>query len=71
VELQKANLREEDIKRWANHIAIICLSEEFQLLKSELESIYLKSGVENFRLVAFQDALYAFLAQKESEEAVS
>jgi hypothetical protein len=43
------------------------LSEEFQTLKTELEKIYLQSDVENFRLTAFQDALYAFLAQEEDE----
>jgi hypothetical protein len=43
------------------------LSEEFQTLKTELENIYFQSNVENFRLTAFQDALYAFLAQEEDE----
>jgi hypothetical protein len=60
---------EEEIKKWLNHIAMICLSEDFQSLKKELETIYLKSDVENFRLTAFQDALYAFLAQEEDEQA--
>ena len=60
---------EEEIKKWLNHIAVICLSEEFQSLKKELESIYLKSDMDNVRLVAFQDALYAFLAQEDDDEA--
>lgn len=60
---------EEEIKKWLNHIAVICLSEEFQSLKKELENIYLKSDMDNVRLVAFQDALYAFLAQEEDDEA--
>ena len=60
---------EEEIKKWLKHIAVICLSEEFQNLKKELESIYLKSDMDNVRLVAFQDALYAFLAQEEDDEA--
>ncbi|ACV63925.1 hypothetical protein Dtox_3183 [Desulfofarcimen acetoxidans DSM 771] len=59
---------EEEIKKWLNHIAVICLSEEFQNLKKELESIYLKSDMDNVRLVAFQDALYAFLAQEEDDD---
>ncbi len=58
---------EEDIKKWLNHIAMICLSEEFQSLKKELEIIYLQSNIENVRLTAFQDALYAFLSQGEDE----
>ncbi|KUK84113.1 MAG: hypothetical protein XD97_0023 [Pelotomaculum thermopropionicum] len=60
---------EEDIKKWLNHIAVICLSEEFQTLKKELETIYQQSNVENVRLTAFQDALYAFLSQGEDEQA--
>ncbi|MBF7082377.1 hypothetical protein IT084_05210 [Desulfallas sp. Bu1-1] len=58
---------EEEIKKWLNHIALICLSEDFQNLKKELEKIYLQSDIENVQLVAFQDALYAFLAQEEDE----
>jgi len=60
---------EEEIKKWLNHIAVICLSEEFQNLKKELEGIYLESDMDNVRLVAFQDALYAFLAQEDDDEA--
>ena len=60
---------EEEIKKWLNHIAMICLSEEFQSLKKELEIIYLQSNMENFRLMAFQDALYAFLSQEEEDRA--
>ncbi|MCL6558342.1 MAG: hypothetical protein K6U74_05985 [Firmicutes bacterium] len=60
---------EEEIKKWLNQIAMICLSEEFQMLKKELETIYLQSNMENVRLTAFQDALYAFLAQEEDDRA--
>ncbi|MGB9803567.1 hypothetical protein [Desulfofundulus sp.] len=56
---------DEEIKRWLNHIALICLSEEFQELKKELEQIYRQSQVENYALAAFVDALYAFVAQEE------
>lgn len=63
----KFNAPEEDIKKWLNHIALICLSEDFQNLKKELETIYFQSDVENVQLLAFQDALYAFLAQEEDE----
>lgn len=61
----KYDTPEEEVKRWLNHIALICLSEEFQSLKRELESIYVKSNMDNVRITAFQDALYAFLAQEE------
>lgn len=56
---------EEEVKRWLSQIALICLSEEFQELRKELESIYRQHDVENVKLVAFQDALYAFLAEEE------
>lgn len=58
---------EEEVKRWLNHIALICVSEEFQSLKRELESLYVKSNMDNVRITAFQDALYACLAQEEDE----
>lgn len=61
---------EEDIKKWLNHIALICLSEDFQKLKKELETIYSRSNVKDFRIAAFQDALYTFLAQEEENPAV-
>ncbi|SFG49446.1 hypothetical protein SAMN05660649_01828 [Desulfotomaculum arcticum] len=63
----KFNSPEEEIKKWLNQIALICLSEDFQKLKKELEKLYLQSNVENVQIVAFQDALYAFLAQEEDE----
>ncbi|CCO09419.1 hypothetical protein [Desulforamulus hydrothermalis] len=67
----KHDTPEEEVKRWLNHIALICLSEEFQSLKRELESLYLKSNIDNVRLAAFQDALYAFLVQEEDEKLIN
>lgn len=61
------NAPDEEIKRWLNHIATICLSEDFLTLKKELETQYVKSNMDNVRLVAFQDALFAFLAQNDDE----
>ncbi|MCL6635351.1 MAG: hypothetical protein K6T29_06220 [Peptococcaceae bacterium] len=66
----KFDSTEEEIRKWLNHIAMICLSEEFQSLKRELEAIYRQSNMENYRLTAFQDALYAFLSQEEDGMAV-
>ncbi|NLI11972.1 hypothetical protein [Pelotomaculum propionicicum] len=67
--IPKFDFPEEQVKKWLNQIAFICLSEEFQSLKKELETIYLESNVENVRLTAFQDALYAFLNQDDDERA--
>ena len=61
---------EEQMKKWIDHIAIICLSEEFQRLKAELETLYAASttgtDAEEAKVSAFSDALYAFLAEKET-----
>ncbi|MFZ5591260.1 MAG: hypothetical protein ACOY81_05595 [Bacillota bacterium] len=56
---------EEEIKEWLGQIAVICLSEDFQSLRWELEAIYQKANVADAGVAAFQDALYAFLAQAE------
>ena len=58
---------DEEIKKWLNHIALICLSEDFQNLKKELERIYAQSQMKDPQLMAFKDALYAFLTQEEDE----
>jgi hypothetical protein len=67
----KLDSPEEEIKRWVNHIALICLSEDFQTLKKELETVYKRSDIEDFRTMAFQDALYAFLAQEEENLSIN
>lgn len=50
---------EEEIRKFINEVAEICLSDEFINLKNELESLYLKNGIENALLTAFQDALFS------------
>lgn len=65
--LSRFELPEEEIKKWINHIALICLSGDFQSLKKELEVIYKRANMDNAGLAAFQDALYAFLAEEEDE----
>ena len=50
----KLDSPEDQIKKWLNHIAVICLSEEFQQLKNELEDIYSKAEVQNGKITAFQ-----------------
>jgi len=57
--------REEEIRYFVNLVAEICLSREFLDLRDELEKVYVKNGIDNALLTAFQDALYAILAQKE------
>ncbi|HAG11698.1 MAG TPA: hypothetical protein DCK76_10060 [Desulfotomaculum sp.] len=60
-----SNSTEEEIKKWISSISLICLSDEFQELKNELEQIYRHANVENPAIIAFQDALFAFIAQEE------
>ena len=67
--IPKHDFPDEEIRKWINHISLICLSEEFQSLKKELETIYLQANMKNVQLVAFQDALYAFLNQGKDEKA--
>lgn len=57
--------REDEIREIISYISEICLSKEFLDLKTELENIYFKNGIENALLTAFQDALYAILAQQD------
>ncbi len=65
--LARLHLSEEEIRAVVSRIAVICLSEEFQRLKQELEEIYRSSNVDNAPLVALSDALYAFLAEEEDD----
>ncbi|HWI54475.1 MAG TPA: hypothetical protein VNT57_02175 [Desulfobacteria bacterium] len=57
--------RDEEIRKLINQFAEICLSKEFLELKTELEQVYLRNDIENASLTAFQDAIYAILAQQE------
>jgi hypothetical protein len=54
-----------DLRTWLDQIALICLSEEFQRLKAELESIYREVNFPEAGVTAFADALYAFLTEHE------
>lgn len=57
-----------DLKKVVQQIAQICLSEEFITLKKELEELYVKTPqLERAFSTAFQDALYAIIAQEEIE----
>lgn len=58
-------LPEEELKAILARIARICVSQEFQSLRLELENIYRRENAENPYVVAFQDALYALLVQGE------
>ncbi|HHX51157.1 MAG TPA: hypothetical protein GX711_06940 [Clostridia bacterium] len=52
---------------YAQFVAGICLSEKFIALKKELEAYYRGSQTEDWFLLAFQDALYAMMAEEEQE----
>ncbi len=55
----------QDLKKIVQRISHICMSEEFLALKKELETIYTCCDAEHASILAFQDALYALIAQEE------
>lgn len=63
---QPISAEEEDLKKFIRQISSICLSEEFQVLRKELEIMYLRCKLENAGIIAFQDALYSMLVQEEA-----
>ena len=65
MELAGAAQKLVDFKVWLDQIAIICLSEEFQRLRAELEFLYKRSDPAGASVKAFADALYAFLSEAE------
>ncbi|MFZ3171289.1 MAG: hypothetical protein WA118_04830 [Carboxydocellales bacterium] len=62
-----AEPREDELKGFIQQISAICMSEEFQVLRQELEAMYLRCKVENASIIAFQDALYSLLVQGDPE----
>ncbi|GAW94298.1 hypothetical protein [Calderihabitans maritimus] len=57
--------RHQLLNEYVQSIAGICLSEEFIKLRRELEEIYAATDGERAKTVAFQDALYAIMAQSD------
>ncbi|NPV91999.1 MAG: hypothetical protein HPY50_14630 [Firmicutes bacterium] len=57
--------RHQELRWIVQMVALICLSDEFNSLRKELESLYLKNGNEPASVLAFQDALYTLMAQEE------
>jgi len=56
-----------NLRKVVQQISQICLSEEFLALAEELEGFYAKTQADHASIVAFQDALYALIAQEEIE----
>lgn len=54
----------QGLRKIVQQISHICMSEEFLALKKELEAIYTYCDTEHASILAFQDALYALIAQK-------
>ncbi|MGQ9513074.1 hypothetical protein [Thermodesulfitimonas sp.] len=65
MELAGAAQKPAEFKIWLDQIAVICLSEEFQRLRAELESFYESSDPAGASVKAFADALYTFLSESE------
>jgi len=58
-----------DFRIWLDQIAVICLSEEFQQLRTELESFYKSFDPSDAEVKAFADALYVLLNEFEESAA--
>lgn len=56
-----------DLRKMVQQISQICLSEEFLALTEELEGLYARTEADRASIIAFQDALYALIAQEEIE----
>ncbi|ADG82239.1 hypothetical protein Tfer_3206 [Thermincola ferriacetica] len=56
---------EQDVQKFVKDIAEILFSEEFNALRHELENHYFNANIENAFIAAFQDALFAILAQED------
>lgn len=57
----------QDLNKIVQLISRICMSGEFLTLKKELEIMYHQCGADSDSMLAFQDALYAIIAQEEME----
>ncbi len=60
----------QELKKMVHIISAICLSDEFLALRQELEEIYIQGGADQVHapFLAFEDALYALMAQEEQDE---
>ncbi|WP_202077175.1 hypothetical protein [Caldalkalibacillus salinus] len=53
------------------HVAVICHSKEFKQLNKEVRKLYKKNGVDDFKVLAFQDALFTMYMEKKQREKTS
>lgn len=57
---------DETLRSVASKVTGICLSREFDEFRQELESIYRLSGSDDVVASAFEDALFAMMAEDDS-----
>ncbi|MEW6661200.1 MAG: hypothetical protein ACOY9Y_03735 [Bacillota bacterium] len=62
----QADAHHRDLADYACLITYICLNEEFNCLRLELEKTYTNSGMDEPVFAAFRDALYTILVQEEA-----
>lgn len=58
-------LSENQIQLFCQQIAVICYSDYFKQLHKEMSKRYKKNGIENARLVAFQDSLFTIYMEQD------
>lgn len=49
---------------FCQHAAEICTSKEFKRLNKEISKLYRKSGVSDFKVIAFHDSLYSLYLEQ-------
>jgi hypothetical protein len=61
---------DHELLKFCGIIAQICMSDEFKRLFRELLRYYRKSGIQNPKLQAYQDVLYAMVHQTEQKDQI-
>jgi hypothetical protein len=61
---------DNELLEFCGIVAQICVSDEFKRLFREIFRHYRKSGMENPKLQAYQDVLFAMVHQTEQEDSI-
>ncbi len=59
-------LSDHELENISSHVSKVCLSPEFEDLRKELFVLYNRCGAQNAKKQAFEDTLYALLAENDN-----
>jgi hypothetical protein len=62
--------RDERLMEWCREVARICISDEFKRLNRDLVKFYRKSGMDDARMLAFQDSLFSLFTELDDDRQV-